>query len=141
MGRPHVALDVQIPSDVSYIEGVVELAAKRCRELQVPAKKCSLNLRVALTEALSNAILRGNGSSHEKVVRIRATVTDDAIVFDIVDQGPGFDLAKERSRDPTSPENLLSEEGRGIYLMSRLMDAVERTNEGGNTVRLTLRRR
>ncbi|HEY8165374.1 MAG TPA: ATP-binding protein [Gemmatimonadaceae bacterium] len=140
MGRSRVALDVEIPSDVSYIEGVVELAAKRCRELRVPARKCSLNLRVALTEALSNAILRGNGSSHEKVVRIRATVTKEAIVFDIFDQGAGFDLAREKRRDPTSPENLLSEEGRGIFLMRKLMDEVEQLEDGGNTVRLTLRR-
>lgn len=140
MGRSRVALDVEIPSDVSYIEGVVELAAKRCRELRVPARKCSLNLRVALTEAISNAILRGNGSSHEKVVRIRATVTKEAIVFDIVDQGAGFDLAREKRRDPTTAENLLSEDGRGIFLMRRLMDDVERLEDGGNVVRLTLRR-
>jgi serine/threonine-protein kinase RsbW len=141
MGRPRVALDVEIPRDVRYIEGVVELAAKRCRELRIPARKCSLNVRVALTEALSNAILRGNGSSHEKVVRIRATVTDETIVFDIVDQGAGFDLAREERRDPTTPENIQSEEGRGLFLMRKLMDEVERTDEGGNTIRLTLRRR
>jgi serine/threonine-protein kinase RsbW len=140
MGRSRVALDVEIPSDVRYIEGVVELAAKRCRELDIPDKKCSLNIRVALTEALSNAILRGNGSSQDKIVRIRATVSDDAIVFDVVDQGPGFDFALEQRRDPTTPENLLSEEGRGIFLMRKLMDQVERIDDGGNTVRLTLKR-
>lgn len=141
MGSPRVALDVEIPSDVSFIESVVELAAKRCRELDVPARKCSLNIRVALTEALSNAILRGNGSSQNKVVRIRATVSDEAIVFDIVDQGAGFDLAREERRDPTTPENIQSEEGRGLFLMRQLMDGVERMDEGGNTVRLTLKRR
>jgi serine/threonine-protein kinase RsbW len=140
MGSPRVALDVEIPSDVSYIEGVVELAAKRCRELHVPARKCALNIRVALTEALSNAILRGNGSSQNKVVRIRATVSDEAIVFDIVDQGAGFDLAREERRDPTTPENLQSEEGRGLFLMRKLMDRVERIDADGNTVRLTIKR-
>ena len=33
MGKSHVALDVQIPSDVRYIEGVIELATRKCREL------------------------------------------------------------------------------------------------------------
>ena len=139
MAQPRVALDVEIPSDVRYIEGVVELAAARCRELHIPARKCSLNLRVALSEALSNAILRGNGACRDKMVRIRATVSDEAVVFDIVDQGPGFDLAAEQT-DPTTPENVGREEGRGLFLMRHLMDAVELVGGRGNAVRLTLRR-
>jgi serine/threonine-protein kinase RsbW len=139
MGKSHVALDVEIPSDVRYIEGVVELATRKCRELHLPPGKCSLNVRVALAEAISNAILRGNGESRNKHVRIRATVSDDAVVFDVTDEGAGFDLAAERP-DPTSPENLEQEDGRGLFLMKQLMDRVERFKSDGNVVRLTLKR-
>jgi len=139
MDKSHVALDVQIPSDVRYIDSVVELATRKCRELQLPARKCTLNVRVALAEAISNAILRGNGDAHNKHVRIRAVVSDDAVIFDVVDEGPGFDLGAERP-DPTSPENLEHEDGRGLFLMKRLMDNVERFQADGNVVRLTLRR-
>lgn len=139
MGKSHVALDVEIPSDVKYIEGVIELATRKCRELSIPPQKCSLNVRVALTEAISNAILRGNGDAAHKHVRIRAVVSDAALVFDIVDEGTGFDLLADRG-DPTSPENLMREDGRGIFLMQKLMDGVERFQSGGNVVRLTLRR-
>jgi serine/threonine-protein kinase RsbW len=139
MGKSHVALDVQIPSDVRYIEGVIELATRKCRELHLPAHKCSLNVRVALAEAISNAILRGNGESGAKNVRVRAIVSDDAVVFDIVDEGPGFDLGAERP-DPTAVENLEREDGRGLFLMNRLMDRVERFQSDGNVVRLTLNR-
>jgi len=139
MGNSHVALDVEIPSDVRYIDSVVELATRKCRELQLPARKCSLNVRVALAEAISNAILRGNGDAHNKHVRVRATVSDDAVVFDVVDEGPGFDLAADRP-DPTSPENIEHEDGRGLFLMKSLMDNVERFQADGNVVRLTLRR-
>lgn len=139
MAEPRVALDVEIPSDVHYIEGVVELATRKCRELHIPPRLCSLNVRVALAEALSNAILRGNGRAKDKHVRVRAVVSDEAIVFDVVDEGPGFDLAADRP-DPTSPENIESEEGRGLFLMRSLMDDVERFQSDGNVVRLTLRR-
>lgn len=139
MGKSRVALDVEIPSDVRYIEGVVELATRKCRELSIPPQKCSLNVRVALSEAISNAILRGNGDSGSKHVRIIAVVSDDTLVFDIVDEGAGFDLAADRP-DPTAPENLLHEDGRGLFLMHKLMDRVERFQAGGNVVRLTLRR-
>jgi serine/threonine-protein kinase RsbW len=139
MANSHVALDVEIPSDVRYIDSVVELATRKCRELQLPPRKCTLNVRVALAEAISNAILRGNGLAHEKRVRVRATVSDDAVVFDVVDEGPGFDLAADRP-DPTSPENIEHEDGRGLFLMKSLMDNVERFQADGNVVRLTLRR-
>ena len=138
MAKPRVALDVEIPSDVKYIEGAVELATRKCRELRIPARKCSFNVRVALAEALSNAILSGNKNSPSKQVRLRAVVSDDKVVFDIVDEGKGFDLEAQRP-DPTLPENLENEDGRGIFLMQKLMDKVERFYEGGNVVRLTLR--
>lgn len=138
MAEPRVALDIEIPSDVSYIEGVVELAARRCRELRIPSRKCTLNVRVALGEALSNAILRGNGATGRHV-RVRATVSDDTVVFDVFDEGPGFDMDTAR-QDATTPENILREDGRGLFLMHQLMDRVERFRADGNVVRLTLNR-
>jgi serine/threonine-protein kinase RsbW len=139
MAKPRVALDVEIPSDVKYIEEVVELASRQCRELHLPSQKCSLNLPVALSEALSNAILRGNAEGSGKYVRVRAVVSDDALVFDVADEGPDFDMVAEWI-DPTTPENVVREEGRGLFLMHRLMDQVEHIHDNGNIVRLTLRR-
>ncbi len=139
MGNAQVAFDLQIPSDIQYIEGIVELARQRCRELKFPATKCSLNVPVALTEALSNAILRGNESRDHAQVRIRAIVDDRNLIFEVVDEGPGFDMAAAAS-DPTTQENLTREEGRGLFLMKHLMDSVENYTEDGNVVRLTLRR-
>ena len=92
MAKPRVALDIEIPSDVKYIEGVVELATKECRELDLPSHKCSLNIPVALSEALSNAILRGNANGKGKNVRLRALVRDDAIVFDVSEYVHDFDM-------------------------------------------------
>ena len=134
-----VAFDLSIPSDVQYIEGVVELARQRCRELKFPAQKCSLNVPVALSEALSNAILRGNESHPGKNVRIRAIVDSGDLIFEIVDEGAGFDV-ETSNLDPTTEENLEREEGRGLFLMRNLMDSVESFVDDGNGVRLTLRR-
>ena len=139
MAKSHVALDIEIPSDVKYIESVIELATRKCRELHLPPRKCSLNIPVALSEAISNAILRGNGEAANKHVRVRAVVSDEAVVFDVVDEGPGFDLGADRP-DPTKPDNLEMEDGRGLYLMHSLMDNVEQFRSQGNVVRLTLKR-
>lgn len=140
MADTRVAVDVAIPSDVKYIEQVVELVMQECRGLDLPSGKCSLNVPVALSEALSNAILRGNRDDHSKQVRVRATITDDALVLDVVDQGNGFDLNKS-TKDPTKSENLTREDGRGLFLMKKLMDRVERFQKNGNVVRMTLLRK
>jgi len=139
MADSHVAFDLEIPSDVGYIEGVVELARQRCRELKFSPTTCSLNVPVALSEALSNAILRGNDAVGGKQVRVRAIVTDTTLVFEIVDEGPGFDL-EECTSDCTTEENLTKERGRGLFLMRCLVDQVESFRNEGNVVRLTLQR-
>lgn len=134
------ALEFRIPSDVQQIEGIVERVVHRCAEHRFAARQLSLNVPVALTEALSNAILRGNGDDVSRHVRVRAEVTDGELVLEVEDEGTGFDL-EACTEDPTIPENLEREDGRGLFLMQRLMDRVERYRNGGNIVRLTLHRR
>lgn len=140
MSAPYVALDLQIPSDVRQIERVVQKVAETCRALHLPNRQVSLNIPVALSEALANAILRGNQEDHSKFVRLRTTVSDTALVFEVIDEGPGFDL-DAKTRDPSDRLNLQREDGRGLYLMRQLMDSVEQFRDRGNVVRLTLVRR
>jgi serine/threonine-protein kinase RsbW len=131
--------DLRIASDVRNIERVVGQIMRLCEELDLPRQKCALNVPVALSEALSNAILRGNHENPEKQVRVRASVNDEVLVLEVADEGDGFDM-QTAMRDPTAPENLLREDGRGLFLMHRLMDRVEQSTEGSNVVRLILRR-
>jgi len=133
-------VEVDIPSDVQYIERVVELVRRECEAMRYAHRQIALNVPVALTEALSNAILRGNGDDPAKHVRVRASVSAENLVIEVLDEGRGFDL-EQCSVDPTTPENLGREYGRGLYLMRKLMDSVERFEEDHrNGVRLTLRR-
>ena len=134
-----VALQMEIPSDVRYIERVVDLIVRQCEELAYPDRLVHLNVPVALTEALSNAILRGNAESPSKHVHVRAAVDRERLVIEVVDEGTGFDL-DGCTIDPTRPENLTREDGRGLYLMRQLMDQVERYSADGNVVRMVLRR-
>ncbi len=136
----HVAFDRLIPSDVREIEPIVEEVTRECRELALSARQCALNVPVALTEALSNAILRGNRGIRDKHVRVRAVVSDSALVLEVADEGAGFDL-DACTIDPTRPGSLEREDGRGLFLMRALMDRVERYEaDARNVVRLTLHR-
>jgi serine/threonine-protein kinase RsbW len=138
-GALRFPIDVRIPSDVRYIERLVGEVAQRCAESRLPLRVCRLNIRVALTEALSNAILYGNQADRSKGVRVRATIDDRALVLEVEDEGVGFDV-DACSVDPTIAENLAREDGRGLFLMRCFMDRVEWLPERGNVVRLTLHR-
>lgn len=133
-------LDLRIPSELQQIEGVVEAVVRRCAGIALDDRTLALNLPVALTEALSNAILRGNGEDSAKEVRVRVELSDEALIVEVEDEGQGFDL-EECTEDPTTPENLEREDGRGLFLMRALVDRVENFRAVGNVVRLTLRRR
>jgi serine/threonine-protein kinase RsbW len=133
-------IEVDIPSDVQYIEKVVELVQRECALMKFGARQLMLNLAVALTEALSNAILRGNNDDPAKHVHVMARVDSVRLVLEVMDEGEGFDL-DQCTLDPTTPDNVDREDGRGLFLMRQLMDRVERFDgERGNVVRLTLNR-
>jgi serine/threonine-protein kinase RsbW len=139
MEQTHYALDVAIPSDIQYIEGIVAQVSAHCADRQFPAHLLSLNVPVALTEALANAILRGNGDDRAKVVRVRARLDDVELVIEVADEGIGFDL-DACTLDPTLADRLEAEDGRGLFLMRRLAHSVEQFVDGGNVVRITVRR-
>ena len=138
-GRVHIALELEIPSDVRYIERVVEIVAKQCAQFAYPQRQTCLNIPVALSEALSNAILRGNGDGSDKHVQVKVDVTQDRLILEVLDEGLGFDF-EDCLQDPTEPDNIEREDGRGLFLMTRLMDRIERFSNHGNVVRMTLRR-
>jgi len=138
-----VSIEVEIPSDVAYIERVVDLVRHPCAELAYNSHQLALNVPVVLSEAISNAILRANNEDPGKRVRVRAEVDTLRLVVDVEDEGERFDL-DGKTRDATDPENIEREDGRGLFLMRALMDRVERFDAngspGGNVVRLTLAR-
>ena len=133
-------VELDFPSDVAFIETVVELVRRECQVMAFNRRQIMLNVPVALTEALSNAILRGNRDDPAKNVHVRAEVDRWRLVVEVGDEGVGFDLDVSEV-DPTRPENLDREDGRGLYLMRKLMDRVELVEvPSGSMVRMTLNR-
>jgi serine/threonine-protein kinase RsbW len=88
-------------------------------------------VRLALEEALVNAIRHGHHNDLSKTVHVRFQATDEQLLVEIQDEGPGFD--PEGVPDPLSPENLERPGGRGVFLMRHYMTWVS-FNELGNCV-------
>jgi serine/threonine-protein kinase RsbW len=89
--------------------------------------------RLALEEALVNAIKHGNKLDPKKRVIVEARVSPTKVEIEIEDQGPGFD--RRSVPDPTSEENLCKCSGRGILLIEAYMNSVSWSN-GGRRVKL-----
>lgn len=146
-------------NDTQLISHLLEYASSCMRNAGICEEGMEDLVCLGLEEALRNAIHHGNLELSSKLremeddelynqameerrrtppycdrkVYVKLSISSEGATFVIRDEGPGFDPSK--LPDPTSPENLESVCGRGVWLMRSLMDEV-RYNERGNEVTL-----
>jgi serine/threonine-protein kinase RsbW len=94
-------------------------------------------VRIALMEAVVNALWHGHGGDPSKCVRLRYLLSAEQVTAEVMDEGPGF--VPERVPDPLGPQNLGRPGGWGLLLMRSFMTWV-RFNGRGNSVTLYRRR-
>ncbi len=136
-GEAAVLVTLRLPSEVGCIEEAVELVTRHCLSGHRTLKKTRFRLQVVLSEALSNAIVRGNREQSEKWVYIRAELLPDTIRVSVTDEGDGFDPSSVP--EPTRPGQIDEANGRGLFLIRKLVDTVQ-FNEQGNSICMILRR-
>ncbi len=123
---------VSYPSSTNYLNQVETITAEIARSLQFDESAID-DLSISITELFNNAIHHGNKNDISKDVVITYMQDPSFLVISIKDQGSGFQ--PEKLRDPLAPENLLAENGRGIYLVKNLVDDVKfRISENGTEV-------
>jgi len=100
----------------------------------------AFGIDMAVREAVTNAVVHGNGQDKDKVVDITLKSSPEAVEISVHDQGPGFN--PNEVPDCTAEENILKTSGRGIFFMRNFMDEVVwlLPPEGGTTVRMLKRR-
>ena len=130
---PCRALEITIASDpgeARRVQAEIEQALRSVRfgEHDIFA------IKLAVEEALVNAIKHGNRLDRAKSIRVAYHVTADRFEVQITDEGPGFDPADVP--DPTAPENLERPSGRGLWLMRHYMTEVAHA-ECGRAVRMS----
>jgi len=122
--------DVIIPSDTAEARRVQEDIEQRLLERRATDQEV-FSVRLALEEALVNAIKHGNQLDRGKKVLISYRFLADRFEVRITDEGAGFDPADVP--DPTDVENLDRPCGRGLMLMRHYMTEVN-YNTSGNSV-------
>ncbi|WP_337172996.1 response regulator [Paludisphaera sp.] len=148
----------ELESDPDLVSALGATIAEDVASIGLLSRPDQLRIHVALQEALANALYHGNleldselRQEDESVfhrlgderrgmepyrsrrIRVRSEFDRRRGVFEIVDEGPGFN---HRSLDrPVEPEDLMRVGGRGMLLMRTFMDEVT-YNDRGNAVTL-----
>lgn len=121
-----------IPSELQAAERIQERIISVLEGFEYPMRDV-FGMRLALEEAIVNAIKHGNKMDPKKTVSIKCEIDSNRVCVQIEDQGPGFSPIDVP--DPTSEENLDKPGGRGIMLMKAFMTKVQ-YNARGNQVTL-----
>ncbi|MCP5063453.1 MAG: ATP-binding protein [Ignavibacteriae bacterium] len=81
------------------------------------------NLEMAVAEASANCILHGNKSDESKKVEVTIIIESNKLIVKFKDEGSGFKI--DEIPDPTKPENILKNSGRGVHIMKSFLDNLE----------------
>ncbi|PKR82101.1 ATP-binding protein [Brumimicrobium salinarum] len=125
------AASVTFPSDPKNLRIAESLIDDVCHAHNIHEDHYG-NILIAVTEAVNNAIFHGNLNDVQKSVSVDSKIENNQLQFIISDSGLGFDY--HNLPDPTAPENIEKETGRGIFLMKSLADKVEFKNNGAKVL-------
>ncbi len=114
-----------------HIEKIVSVLTSR----QVP-EETLFCVRIALEEAITNAIEHGNKGDPSRFVWVEYEILKSNVRFVVRDEGDGFDH-RLRSSELESAE-ILRDRGRGLLILKQLMDELS-FNEKGNEITLVKR--
>jgi serine/threonine-protein kinase RsbW len=120
-----------IPSNVQRIEEAASFVEEAAEGMDFDETEVD-NIVIAITEAISNAIIHANKNDHGKKVTIEIECNENEMITKVTDEGPGFD--PKNIADPLHPDNLLKESGRGIFILNSFLDSVDYSFSGDGTV-------
>jgi DNA-binding response OmpR family regulator len=156
-----------LPNDHSLFQGAISYVNELIKTCWTEYVSGAVDAKICLYEALLNAFEHGNleitsqekeavldrdQSSYEQFlsdrvnqepycyrgIDLKVQIDTEKAVITITDEGPGFDV--KSLPDPTDPENIMRNLGRGILLITSIMSDVQ-FNESGNAVTMTMNRR
>lgn len=109
-------------STLESVDRAEQIAQRWAAELAFDEEERD-KITMAVREAVVNAVYHGNGYDKGKQVTVHFEASSAHLTVRVADQGTGFD--RRKIPDPLAPENLLSDHGRGIFLIRAFMDEVQ----------------
>ena len=139
-----------LDNDMELIDPLIDMIQEIVASLEIFGQRCQVQLGVALENALTNAMFRGNLEMsresfpvlsrdaivsraksepyEDRKVHFHALITAEKVEFMIRDEGDGFDIGQ--LPDASDPESFRDGIGRGLVLMQAFMDEVQFSESG-----------
>jgi serine/threonine-protein kinase RsbW len=122
-----VSVDVTLSSDLSEARLLQERIEEELRACGY-GERDVFAIKLAVEEALVNAIKHGNQMDPDKQVHVSYRITCDRFDIMITDEGPGFN--PDDVPDPTEEINIERPCGRGLLLIRGFMTEVQYHGRG-----------
>ena len=142
--------EFSLDNDIELIDPLIDMIQEIVASQEILSQRCQVQLGVALENALTNAMFRGNlamsreefpvlsrdsiaaransGEYLERKVHFHALITPDKVEFKIHDEGDGFDTTQ--LPEASNPESFRDGVGRGLVLIQAFMDEVNYDDSG-----------
>jgi serine/threonine-protein kinase RsbW len=114
------AVSLRIPAKAEYIT-LCRLALTGLAQVRTIGDDAMADLKLALTEAVSNSVRHAYGSSGGGHVDVTYELGEDRIGIEVIDDGEGFDPDEA----PSFEGDELSEGGLGIAIIRAIADEFE----------------
>jgi len=125
----HTRRELEIPAELERLRETREWANDLAVEHGLSEDDC-FQVKLAMSEAVTNAIIHGSAGQTD-VVHIAACMDEQELVFEVSDPG---------RVDTGDPVERLDEGGRGLELVSMVMDEVKLVRgDAGGSLRFTKR--
>jgi len=124
---------LRVPSDYSELKRL-KAELRRIVDLERFSAEAAFDILLSAHEAVVNAMSHGNRLAPERAVTVEWVYEADRLSITVRDEGAGFDYARwlafiaERTPGPEM------DHGRGILLMTRLMDRVSFEDNGATVI-------
>ena len=134
-------VSLRIPAKAEYIT-LCRLALTGLGQLRDIGDDTMADLKLALTEAVSNSVRHAYGPNGDGSVDVRYELHPDRLGIEVVDDGEGFDPDAPEEPAAAVDDEELSEGGLGIAIIKSIADEFElRSSPGtrGSTLRFVKR--
>lgn len=126
-------MQIVLRNDISEIERMASFLNDLGDKLDI-APDVMFNIHLALEEAVTNVIMYAYPPGEENQIVLTVHQIDNRLIFKIIDSGKEFDPTQQPDADVTLSLEERPIGGLGIFLIRRIMQAVEYRREDGKNI-------
>lgn len=115
--------EIRIKNELDEITALAVFVEELCEELSLSAE-VTMNINLALEEAVCNVIMYAYPQGEEHEVMLKATYANNQLIFLLTDTGLSFDPTLAPDADISSSLEERSIGGLGIFLIRKIMNEV-----------------